>query len=242
MSKKSKKEPKKSILPLRRDSDLHPSDVENAKKKSKEEKKIPFRRKSDLKRAEKLEDNDLIELVRSEYPYLYQILIERYHKKLFSYVCHLMGSRYSKEEVEDLMQNIFVKVFNNLDKFDTDRKFSSWIYRISHNEAVNFIKRKSKRKLVSWEDISTSKDKLEINMSEETTEKGVIDKEISKEVDDALEKLPEKYKKVLSLRYFNELSYDKIGKIIGKPVNTVGTLINRAKKKLYDIVEEDKKK
>ncbi|KKQ79763.1 MAG: RNA polymerase, sigma-24 subunit, ECF subfamily [Candidatus Moranbacteria bacterium GW2011_GWD2_38_7] len=66
--------------------------------------------------------------------------------------------------------------------------------------------------------------------------------EVVKEIDDALDTLPKKYQQVLKLRYFQEYSYDVISGILNKPVNTVGTLINRAKKKLLEVVEQGNKK
>ena len=68
-----------------------------------------------------------------------------------------------------------------------------------------------------------------------------ISKELRKEMEDALKKLPDKYREVLEMRYFAEKSYDEIGKVLKKPVNTVGTLINRAKKKLEVVVYASRK-
>ena len=134
------------------------------------------------------------------------------------------------------MQNVFSKTYNSIGNFDTSRKFSSWIYRIAHNETINFLKRKSKRYTVSWEDISTSKDKLDTSTSDEQPEEKWAQQEITREVTEALKKLPAKYQQVLKLRYFQEYSYEDIGEMLGKPVNTIGTLINRAKKKLLEVV------
>lgn len=199
--------------------------------------KVPFRRKSDLVRCEKLSDNDLIRVVMEQNPEAYKILFKRYEKSLFVYIFHLVRN---KDEVEDLLQNVFTKTYKNLHRFDLERKFSSWIYRISHNEAVNFIKRRSKRRLVSWEDITTSKDKLITSVEAEDSAEIFMHKEIAKEMDDALDMLPVKYKRILLLRYFNEYSYQQIGDILDKPVNTVGTLINRAKRKLVEVIKEKK--
>lgn len=199
--------------------------------------KIPYRRRSDLARCEKLSDGDLVKIILGQNPDAYRILFKRYEKSLYIYIFHMVRN---KEEVEDLLQNVFTKTFKSLDRFDTERKFSSWIYRIAHNEAVNFIKRKSKRHLVSWEDVSTSKDKLDLSVDAENVADIFMRKEISSEIDKALEAIPEKYKKILMMRYFEEYSYQKIGKILGKPVNTVGTLINRAKKKLFEVVNEER--
>ena len=183
-----------------------------------------------------LSDNDLIEIIHKQDRQAYREPFGRYQKKLFAYIYHLVGSR---EEAEDILQNVFSKTYKNIGHFDVTRKFSSWIYRIAHNEAVNFLKRKSKRYTVSWDDISTSKDKLDSASNEELPEDKIGHQEIVKEVDQAMKKISSKYQQVLHLRYFDEYSYEEIGKILGKPINTVGTLINRAKKKLLEVVKEE---
>ena len=142
----------------------------------------------------------------------------------------------NKEETEDILQNVFVKAYRNIKTFDIERKFSSWIYRIAHNEAINFLKKRNKKKFISWEDIVASKDKMETKSDERSPIDIWIRKESAIEVSRAMEKMPEKYRKVLMLRYFSEKSYEEIGKTIGSPVNTVGTLINRAKKKLMAVI------
>jgi RNA polymerase sigma-70 factor, ECF subfamily len=180
-------------------------------------------------------DNELIEMVRSNIPRTYRELVKRYEKKLFAYLYRLVGNR---EEAEDLLQNVFVKVYRNIESYDTQKKFSSWIYRIAHNEAVNFLKKRSKRHLISIEDVQTSKDKLEITDTGKSPIDAWISKELKKEMDEALEKLPPKYKEVLMLRFYFDKSYEEMSEILGRPINTVGTLLNRAKKKLMEIMKK----
>jgi len=97
---------------------------------------------------------------------------------------------------------------------------------------VNFIKRKSLKRFIPWEDIASTKDKLDMASFEGGADKEWIRKEIGKEVNVALDRMPFKYKQVLVLRYYSDKSYEEIGEILGKPVNTVGTLISRAKRSL----------
>lgn len=183
--------------------------------------------------AKEATDSDLVKMVMEVTPRAYRQIIKRYQTKLFSYLYRLVGNR---EETEDLLQNVFVKVYNNLNRFDQKKKFSSWIYRIAHNEAVNFLKKRGKKKFVSLEDVSTSKDKLEMSTPERSPADSWIKKELKKEVEEAMEKIPPKYKEVLVLRYFLDKSYEEMSEILGKPVNTVGTLLNRAKKKLLQVI------
>lgn len=206
-------------------------------KKSKKNLKIKteFLSDEDYKNIKKTDDVALVKMVLNGAVFAYRELEKRYRKKLFTYLFHLLGNR---EETEDILQNVFIKVYNNLASFDVQRKFSSWIYRIAHNEAVNFLKKKGKKKFISWEDIAASKDKLEMSSGERTPVENWLSKESKKEVQDALNKLPRKYREILVLRYFLDKSYSDISEILKKPVNTVGTLISRAKKKLFEIVSE----
>ncbi|EKE20384.1 MAG: hypothetical protein ACD_8C00008G0001 [uncultured bacterium] len=226
---------------FRRKDDLPWNDSDGEKLLSKKSpnqvRQLLFRRKTDLDYCSELEDNDLIVVIQTQNPEAYRELFSRYQKKLFAYIYHLVGNR---EETEDILQNVFSKTYKNLEHFDLSRKFSSWIYRIAHNESVNYLKRKSKRYTISWEDVSTSKDKLESASNEERPEERMEHQEIVKEVDGAMEKLAPQYKQILKMRYFQEYSYEDISKILKKPVNTVGTLINRAKRKLSEVVKEGK--
>jgi RNA polymerase sigma-70 factor, ECF subfamily len=183
------------------------------------------------KKVEELSDNELVEIIRKKDQERYSEIVDRYQTKLFVYIYRLIGN---KEEAEDLLQDVFVKAYKNLNSYDTSRKFSSWIYRIAHNEAVNFIKRKSLKRFISFDAITSTKDKLDTSSEEEGADKAWLRKEVSKEVSDAMKKLPFKYNQVLTLRYYSDQSYEEIAEILGKPVNTVGTLINRAKKKLSE--------
>lgn len=199
---------------------------------------LSYRRSVDLERVKELSDNDLIVVICQQNREAYKELFARYQKKLFAYIYHLVGNR---EEAEDILQNVFSKTYKSIEHFDVDRKFSSWIYRIAHNESVNFLKRRSKRYVISWDDISTNKDKLDTATNEELPEDRLEHQEIAKEMAVAIAKIPPKYKQVLEMRYFKEYSYEEMGKILGKPLNTVGTLINRAKKKLLEVMRKEPK-
>jgi RNA polymerase sigma-70 factor (ECF subfamily) len=193
---------------------------------------VKNRKDKDLKN---IEDNALIELVRKKNQLAYKEIVVRYQKKLLTYLYRLVGN---KEEAEDILQNVFVKAYKNSNHFDVKRKFSSWIYRIAHNEAINFLKRRNKRKLISLEDIETTKDKMNTVSLDKSPIDAWIGKEFKKEMHEAMDELPAKYKEVLTLRYFLNKSYEEMSEILGKPANTVGTLINRAKKNLLEIIKK----
>src|SRR3989344_1955308 len=112
-------------------------------------------------------DEELVALVRHVDPGYFEEIVARYRKKLSAYLRRLIDA---SDEAEDLLQNVFIKVFEHLADFDMRRKFSPWIYRIAHNEAVNYLKKKSYRHLVAWEDIVSVKEMASARDEGETPE------------------------------------------------------------------------
>lgn len=162
-------------------------------------------------------------------------IVERYEAPLRRYVRHL-GSKDSND-ADDILQEIFIKVFVNLNGYDSDLKFSSWIYRIAHNETVSFFRKKKIRAYVlNSEDSEEFFDNLSDDKDSFETAKQRYDAEI---VQGALSVLPEKYEEVLVLRFLEGKSYAEIGDILRVPEGTVATLINRGKKELRKILEDN---
>lgn len=181
----------------------------------------------------KMRDEELVEVIRQQNQELFSEIVTRYQNKIFSYINRLINNRV---EAEDLTQEVFIKVFRNLYGFDSKRKFSSWIYRIAHNQAVNYLKKKSYFKILSFEQNEFLMNTI---TSTENIIEQIITKENSQKVRELLNKLSFKYREVLILRYFEERSYEEISDILRRPVNTVGTMINRAKVQLEGIMKKE---
>lgn len=156
-------------------------------------------------------------------------LVSRYQGKLCLYLRHLT---LAGDECDDILQEVFVKAYNALPRFDARKRFSPWIYRIAHNEAINYLKKKNRRKLVSWEDIASSKDELGAAGESETPEEEWMRKDVQNGVQQALARLPEKDRELIVFRYFLEKPYAEISEILGVPENTVASRLYRAKEKL----------
>ncbi len=174
-----------------------------------------------------LSDNEIVKLTTDKDKDAYTGLVERYQGKLFAYIFRLTNN---KEEAVDLVQEVFLKAYKNLKSFDTKKKFSSWIYRIAHNESVNWLKKNTRYKKQSIDD---DENKIDIEDNNDLSEMIVIGQE-RQELLEKLDILPIKYKQVLVLRYIEEKTYKEISVIMKKSVNAVGILINRAKKKLSE--------
>jgi len=159
------------------------------------------------------------------------ILIGRYEAKLLRYLERLgVGSR---EDREDILQNAFIKAYRNLNSFDLGLSFSSWMYRITHNEAMSFFRAKRARPTL---ELGEEGEKLLVEIKDESADTTLLaDLRLSKkELATALAALPDKYRDALALRFFEERSYTEMSDILELPVGTVSTLIHRAKKALKD--------
>lgn len=166
---------------------------------------------------EKLSDERIVEKVRSLDQELYVAIVSRYQEKLLRYARSLVRDEHISL---DIVQESFIKAFVNLQSFDTKKKFSSWIYRIVHNEAMNVIK-KYRKEMPILDDIDFPSDE---NIEEEFGQK-----EITDTVEKCLGEMPILYSEPLTLRYIEEKSYEEISDILHIPLGTVATRINRAK-------------
>lgn len=167
-------------------------------------------------------DEDIVLYIREKNKEFFSYIIDRYKEKLRIYLNRI--TNYSPE-VDDLVQQTLVNAYINLNNFDVKRKFSSWIYRIAHNLAINWLKKKKASISIDEDEVIANKlsDKIDIF-------KEMVGLEMSSHLTVAINKLPEKFKEPFILRYFEDKSYEEISSIIRKPKNTVGTMINRAKK------------
>lgn len=162
----------------------------------------------------------------------FQLIVFRYDRKLSLYLAHLVGDR---DEADDLLQDVLVKAYQHLADFDTARKFSPWIYRIAHNEAVNWIRKRSRRPMVvSWDDIVETTGEQQPIEPMETIEEQWIRRELRDDVREALGQLCEEHREMLTLRYYLDKSYREIAEIVGIPMNTVASRVSRAKRSLLD--------
>jgi len=174
-----------------------------------------------------LSDEEIVEKVRSVDQDLFAKIIDRYQDKLLRYSNNLV---YNEDHASHIVQDSFIKAFVNLNSFDTKKKFSSWIYRIVHNEAMNMIK-KSKKEVPILDDFDFS--------SEEDVLKDFEQKEIIIKVTKCLNEIPLLYSEPLSLYYLDEKSYEDISDILRIPMGTVATRINRAKVLIKNICQKN---
>ncbi len=185
-----------------------------------------------------LEEKSDIELVRlsilNQDDYVF--IINKYENKIERYLKRLGDLR--NEDIEDLLQDIFLKVYKNLNNFNPELKFSSWIYRIAHNEAINKFKRNRNVNL-NFDDIDYFINKISdcVDCNKENISNNIDNSFLKDKIQTTLSKMNIKYREVLMLKFIEDKDYNEISDIIKKPIGTVGTLINRAKKQFKELYE-----
>lgn len=170
-------------------------------------------------------DEQIVQRVTQGNVDAYGDLMKRYESKLQRYVVYLIHDQVA---ASDVVQDTFIKAYQNLRSFDPKYKFSSWIYRIAHNEAMNAVK---KRRRISDDDIDTLPDaSYDARLDE------IVDKQILKaHVHGCLGKLEPKYREIVQLIYMEHMKYDEVGDVLHIPSSTVGVRLSRAKTRLRKI-------
>ena len=174
-------------------------------------------------------DNDIVEMVIKD-PNSYKYIIERYEKKLLGYIRRILFV--SKEDAEDILQDVFIKAYKNINSYDSKYSFSSWIYRIAHNESVSFLRKK--KKIIECNQDDEIFDRIS---SDEDIEDDFLKDLKKREVRKLLTKLNPKYREVLVLRYFEDMEYNQISDILHTSIGNVSSLIGRGKKEFKMLVE-----
>jgi RNA polymerase sigma-70 factor, ECF subfamily len=169
-----------------------------------------------------LTDEELAQLVQKGDKEKFGVLMERYQAKLFRYGRKFLPSH---DNIEDAVQDVFIKTYQNIQSFDSSQKFSPWIYRIAHNTYINTIKKNSLNPAYLFDfDTLVSHTVVEDPLVREREQQ-----EMKQAIDKALLQIEPKYREILVLYYIEDLSYKEISEILHIPIGTVGVRIMRAK-------------
>jgi RNA polymerase sigma-70 factor, ECF subfamily len=175
-------------------------------------------------------DEELLSLAILDNSY-FSLIIKRYQAKLLNYIKRM--SSLSEEDAQDLLQDIFIKVYLHANSFDTSLKFSSWIYSIAHNQIIsNYRKYRSR---AEGNQIKIEDNLIHILVSDLNIEKEIDINLKAEKVNLVLNDLKKKWREVLILKYFEEKNYQEISDIIKKPEGTVASMLNTAKKEFKKI-------
>jgi len=190
--------------------------------------------KTPIENCENISDEELVKKSLRNIDY-FAYIYERYEKKLTRYILRI--SSFSLEEAEDILQEAFIKAWKNLNEFDGNLKFSSWIYRITRNTTITEWKKSQSKGKDKKQELD---EELFLNLPSSLDIEKKADQKFNKEnIRKILQLMPEKYREVLILKFLEEKDYREISDILKKPSGTIATLINRAKKSFYEIAKEE---
>lgn len=177
-------------------------------------------------------DEELVALTLEDRE-LYACLIRRYEAPLKRYVRRISG--YQDDDIADILQNAFIGAYRNLNDFDLSLKFSSWLYRIAHNETISYHRKRQARPQTIQ--ANEGDDSFALLVSEVDVERDADRNINARRVREVLDAMDLKYRDVLVLKFLEDKDYREISDILQKPMGTVATLINRAKKQFRERAE-----
>ncbi len=177
------------------------------------------------------EDYDLVAKARSNDQEAYRRLMEKYQRPLYFHIGRIVRD---KEVLEDLVQETFLKAFDNLHSFDSTYAFSTWLYRIATNHSIDYLRKKKLQTLSLDEPVSTKDGEMTIEVADQDsdTDEEIIHAQRMQIIMDAIDSLPEKYRVIIKMRHMEEKSYQEIAELQDLPLGTVKAHIFRARELL----------
>jgi len=160
----------------------------------------------------------------------FSVLLDKYQQRIYWHVRKIIIDH---DDTDDVVQDVFIKVFKNLDGFREASQLYTWIYRIATNEALTFLKKRQRKQAWSIDDVGQ-------DLENKLTSGSYIDgDEIQIKLQKAILTLPEKQKLVFNMKYFDDLKYEEISEIIGTSVGGLKANYHLAVKKIEEYLSED---
>ena len=171
-------------------------------------------------------DRELVAIAVDGFDGSFEELVRRYQRPIAAYVYRMVGNY---ESALDLTQEIFIKVYNSLSRYRAEFKFSTWIYKIAHNAAVDHLRRTSTREQSLVLGTESDSFELPIESAHLTPEQESERKERRGEIESVVRALPANYRELIILRHSQDLSYEEIVEVTGLPLGTVKNRLFRAR-------------
>lgn len=184
-----------------------------------------------------LEDDVLVKRAVGGDERAYKELVDKYQRALYFHILKMIKD---KEQVHDLVQEVFVKAFDNLNIYNTNYAFSTWLYRIATNHTIDYLRKKKLQTLSINEPLKTRDGEMQMQIEDESagTDRTIIRKQRQEMVQKAIDELPDKYRKVIEMRHMEEKSYQEISEVLDVPLGTVKAHIFRARELLYKALKD----
>jgi RNA polymerase sigma-W factor len=184
-----------------------------------------------------LEDDKLVERAIGGDEKAYQQLVDKYQRALYYHILKMVRN---KDIIEDLVQETFVKAFDNLESYSTNYAFSTWLYRIATNHTIDYLRKKKLPTKSIDAPVKTRDGDMQMELPDEhaSADRQVLKKQRKNIVQNAIQNLPKKYRKVIVLRHMEEKSYQEIADELELPLGTVKAHIFRAREMLYKALKD----
>lgn len=183
------------------------------------------------------EDKELVEKFLNGDKKSLEVIVNRHLKPVFNYVYRITSS---SNETEDIVQEVFIKVWKNISKFNPDQNFKTWLFAIARNTTIDWLR---KRKNISFSKLDSINDEEGDKTFEETLRDAeplpdeiFMKKEIKKDLEKALTKIRPDFKEIMLLHYTENLTFQEISLITQKPLNTVKSQHRRALESLRKLI------
>jgi RNA polymerase sigma-70 factor (ECF subfamily) len=188
-----------------------------------------------LENIQKLTDIELIATAISGREDGFEELVRRYQRQITSYVYRMLSDY---DASLDVTQEVFIKVYNSLEKYSSDYKFSTWLYRIAHNAAIDYMRRNSANLQSLETETEDGAYQLQLESSLPTPEQLQERNEWKSEIEAVVKCLPAVYRELILLRHAQDLSYDEIAEITELPLGTVKNRLFRAREMMREMFIE----
>lgn len=188
-----------------------------------------------LNNIQSLTDVELIAKAISGREDGFEELVRRYQRPITNYVFRMLNDY---DASLDVTQEVFIKVYNSLARYSSEYKFSTWLYRIAHNAAIDYIRRRSPNEQSIETENKDGAYQLQIESPNPTPEQDRERSEWRTEIEAVVKCLPAVYRELILLRHSQDLSYDEIAEITGLPLGTVKNRLFRAREMMREIFIE----
>ena len=178
-----------------------------------------------------LADGELVTSALSGRESCFEELVRRYQRPIAAYVYRMVGNY---DAALDLTQEVFIKVYNSLSRYRSEFKFSTWIYKIAHNAAIDHLRRHAVREQALVTGPESERREISIESRRLTPEQESERKERRSEIEAVVQLLPTAYRELIVLRHSQDLSYDEIAEVTGLPLGTVKNRLFRAREAMRD--------
>lgn len=185
------------------------------------------------------EDEELVRRAIKGDSKAYNTFVEKYRRALYYHILKMVRD---KEIVDDLVQETFIKAFDNINSYNASYAFSTWLYRIATNHTIDYLRKKKLRTLSIDEPVQTKEGEMNMELPdrEAETDEPMMRKQRHEILREAIQNLPEKYRRVIQMRHMEELSYQEISETLDLPLGTVKAHIFRARELLYKALKDQK--